>query len=46
VKTRMQLETGKSKYGLVGTFRNIIAQEGIGRLYRGIHLTLPPDRNM
>lgn len=35
----MQLETGKSKYGLVGTFRNIIAQEGIGRLYRGL---VPP----
>src|SRR5271168_4953912 len=28
VKTRMQLETGRSKYGLVGTFRNIIKEEG------------------
>jgi hypothetical protein len=24
----MQLETGKSKHGLVGSFKNIIAQEG------------------
>jgi len=39
VKTRMQLETGKSKHGLVGSFRNIIAQEGFGRLYRGL---VPP----
>ena len=28
VKTRMQLETGKSKTGLVGTLRNIIKEEG------------------
>ena len=28
VKTRMQLETGKSKNGLVGTLRNIIKEEG------------------
>jgi solute carrier family 25 2-oxodicarboxylate transporter 21 len=39
VKTRMQLETGKSKYGLVGSFKNIIAEEGFGRLYRGL---VPP----
>jgi len=38
VKTRMQLETGKSQ-GLVGSFRTIIAQEGFGRLYRGL---VPP----
>jgi len=35
VKTRMQLDTGKSQ-GLVGSFRSIIAQEGFGRLYRGL----------
>jgi hypothetical protein len=28
VKTRMQIETGKAKFGLVGTFKNIIAKEG------------------
>ena len=28
VKTRMQLETGKTKNGLVGTLRAIIKQEG------------------
>ncbi|KAF8153769.1 mitochondrial carrier domain-containing protein [Crassisporium funariophilum] len=39
VKTRMQLETGKSTNGLVGTFRNIVKQEGAGRLYRGL---VPP----
>ncbi|KAJ6600439.1 mitochondrial carrier domain-containing protein [Mycena vulgaris] len=39
VKTRMQLETGKSKHGLVGTFKTIITQEGFGRLYRGL---VPP----
>lgn len=39
VKTRMQLETGKSKHGLVGSFRTIIAEEGFGRLYRGL---VPP----
>jgi len=39
VKTRMQLERGKAEHGLVGTFRNIIKQEGFGRLYRGL---LPP----
>jgi len=38
VKTRMQLDTGKSQ-GLVGSFRTIIAQEGFGRLYRGL---VPP----
>ncbi|CAL1697722.1 unnamed protein product [Somion occarium] len=35
----MQLETGKSKNGLVGTFRSIIREEGFGRLYRGL---VPP----
>ncbi|KAF9522612.1 mitochondrial carrier domain-containing protein [Crepidotus variabilis] len=39
VKTRMQLERGQTQHGLVGTFRNIIAQEGVGRLYRGL---VPP----
>ncbi|KAF8883885.1 mitochondrial carrier domain-containing protein [Gymnopilus junonius] len=39
VKTRIQLETGKSQYGLVGTFKNIVKQEGVGRLYRGL---VPP----
>ncbi|KAF9484814.1 mitochondrial carrier [Pholiota conissans] len=39
VKTRIQLETGKSQFGLVGTFRNIVKQEGVGRLYRGL---VPP----
>jgi len=38
VKTRMQLATGKSP-GLVGSFRTIIAEEGFGRLYRGL---VPP----
>ncbi|PPQ71140.1 hypothetical protein CVT26_010834 [Gymnopilus dilepis] len=36
VKTRIQLETGKTQHGLVGTFRNIVKQEGVGRLYRGL----------
>jgi len=39
VKTRMQLETGKAQYGLVGNFRSIIREEGFGRLYRGL---VPP----
>ncbi|EIM84448.1 organic acid transporter [Stereum hirsutum FP-91666 SS1] len=39
VKTRMQLETGKSSTGLVGAFQTIIKQEGFGRLYRGL---VPP----
>jgi len=39
VKTRMQLETGKAKHGLMGSFKNIIAEEGFGRLYRGL---VPP----
>ncbi|EJF58682.1 mitochondrial carrier [Dichomitus squalens LYAD-421 SS1] len=39
VKTRMQLETGKSKQGVVGAFRTIIKEEGFGRLYRGL---VPP----
>lgn len=38
VKTRMQLETGKSK-GMVGTLTSIIREEGAGRLYRGL---VPP----
>ena len=28
MKTRMQLETGKSQHGFVGTFRSIIREEG------------------
>ncbi|KAI0789292.1 mitochondrial carrier [Abortiporus biennis] len=39
VKTRMQLATGKSEFGLVGTFKNIVKEEGVGRLYRGL---VPP----
>ncbi|KZS95363.1 mitochondrial carrier [Sistotremastrum niveocremeum HHB9708] len=39
VKTRMQLETGKSSVGLVGSFQKIIREEGVGRLYRGL---VPP----
>lgn len=39
VKTRMQLDTGKSRHGLVGTLRTIVKEEGIGRLYRGL---VPP----
>ncbi|KAJ7676433.1 mitochondrial carrier domain-containing protein [Mycena rosella] len=39
VKTRMQLETGKSKHGLVGSFQTIVREEGFGRLYRGL---VPP----
>ncbi|KAK0218962.1 mitochondrial carrier domain-containing protein [Armillaria fumosa] len=39
VKTRMQLETGKSQHGLLGTFKGIIKDEGAGRLYRGL---VPP----
>jgi hypothetical protein len=35
VKTRMQLVHGKSSIGLVGSFKDIIRQEGFGRLYRG-----------
>ncbi|KDQ16946.1 hypothetical protein BOTBODRAFT_30331 [Botryobasidium botryosum FD-172 SS1] len=38
VKTRMQLDTGKSQ-GLFQTFRNIMAHEGVGRLYKGL---VPP----
>ncbi|KDQ16948.1 hypothetical protein BOTBODRAFT_221060 [Botryobasidium botryosum FD-172 SS1] len=38
VKTRMQLDTGKSQ-GLFQTFRTIIAQEGAARLYKGL---VPP----
>ncbi|GAW04821.1 mitochondrial carrier [Lentinula edodes] len=38
VKTRMQLSTEKSQ-GFVGTFRNIVKEEGAGRLYRGL---VPP----
>lgn len=36
VKTRMQLDTSTKSVGLVGTFRTIVAQEGVGRLYRGL----------
>lgn len=36
VKTRMQLDTGKTSLGLVGSLRAIVAQEGFGRLYRGL----------
>ncbi|KAI0742501.1 mitochondrial carrier domain-containing protein [Daedaleopsis nitida] len=39
VKTRMQLETGKSKQGVVGSFQTIIKEEGFSRLYRGL---VPP----
>ncbi|KAF8884472.1 mitochondrial carrier [Infundibulicybe gibba] len=39
VKTRMQLATGKSQHGLVGTFKSIVKEEGAGRLYRGL---VPP----
>ncbi|KAF8549395.1 mitochondrial carrier, partial [Imleria badia] len=39
VKTRMQLETGKAKHGMVGTLTSIIREEGAGRLYRGL---VPP----
>ncbi|KAF8596941.1 mitochondrial carrier [Ceratobasidium sp. AG-I] len=38
VKTRMQLETGKSP-SLAASFRNIVREEGFGRLYRGL---VPP----
>ncbi|KAH8824000.1 mitochondrial carrier domain-containing protein [Flagelloscypha sp. PMI_526] len=39
VKTRAQLATGKAEHGLVGTMRQIIKTEGVGRLYRGL---VPP----
>ncbi|KAI0776670.1 mitochondrial carrier [Trametes elegans] len=39
VKTRMQLETGKSKHGVLGSFKTIVKEEGFGRLYRGL---VPP----
>ncbi|KAL4077962.1 mitochondrial carrier [Scleroderma citrinum] len=39
VKTRMQLETGKGKHGMIGTLTAIIREEGAGRLYRGL---VPP----
>lgn len=39
VKTRMQLERGKSSTGLLGSFQSIIREEGVGRLYRGL---VPP----
>ncbi|CUA71567.1 putative mitochondrial 2-oxodicarboxylate carrier [Schizosaccharomyces pombe 972h-] [Rhizoctonia solani] len=38
VKTRMQLDTGKSP-SMVTSFKNIIREEGVGRLYRGL---VPP----
>ncbi|KAG9029035.1 hypothetical protein FRB95_005811 [Tulasnella sp. JGI-2019a] len=34
-KTRVQLETGKSQ-GMVTVLRRIVAEEGFGRLYRGL----------
>ncbi|KAI9436817.1 mitochondrial carrier domain-containing protein [Russula earlei] len=39
VKTRMQLERGRTSTGLLGSFRSIIREEGFGRLYRGL---VPP----
>ncbi|KAI0301351.1 mitochondrial carrier domain-containing protein [Russula brevipes] len=39
VKTRMQLERGKTSTSLLGSFRTIIREEGFGRLYRGL---VPP----
>lgn len=39
VKTRMQLEKGKSQFGMVGMFKEIIRTQGASRLYRGI---VPP----
>jgi len=39
VKTRMQLETGKGKHGMIGTLTSIIREEGFGKLYRGL---VPP----
>lgn len=36
VKTRMQLNTGKSQFGMIGMLKDIVAKEGVGRLYRGI----------
>ncbi|CAE6475131.1 unnamed protein product [Rhizoctonia solani] len=38
VKTRMQLDTGKSP-SMLTSFKNIIREEGAGRLYRGL---VPP----
>ncbi|KAF6756260.1 mitochondrial carrier domain-containing protein [Ephemerocybe angulata] len=38
VKTRIQLERGQTQ-GLVGTFKSIVKEEGVGRLYRGL---VPP----
>ncbi|KAG9007116.1 hypothetical protein FRB90_009547, partial [Tulasnella sp. 427] len=35
VKTRVQLDTGKSD-GMVTVLRKIVAEEGFGRLYRGL----------
>jgi solute carrier family 25 2-oxodicarboxylate transporter 21 len=34
VKTRLQLDVGKSKHGLVGTFKDIVATEGCARPVR------------
>lgn len=39
VKTRMQLETGKSKHGMFGILSSIVREEGVSRLYRGL---VPP----
>lgn len=40
VKTRMQLETGKAKHGLMGSFKNIIAEEGYAVTARRASLSL------
>jgi len=32
----MQLNTGKSQFGMVGMLKDIVAKEGVGRLYKGI----------
>ncbi|EKD03644.1 organic acid transporter [Trichosporon asahii var. asahii CBS 8904] len=36
LKTRQQLDSSKNPPGMVQTFKNIVKQEGVGRLYRGI----------
>ena len=40
VKTRMQLETGKAKHGLMGSFKNIVAEEGYAVAARRASLSL------
>lgn len=32
----MQLNTGKSQFGMIGMLKDIVAKEGVGRLYKGI----------